>query len=70
MGYLPALDDSKEETAVIPVQTSEIGIDQPAEAVRGRATVAGVREPGEYTAGHIPGAALIPMGQLPGGRHA
>ena len=24
-----------------------------------------VREPGEYVAGHVPGATLIPMGQLP-----
>ena len=28
------------------------------------ATVVDVREPGEYVAGHVPGATLIPMGQL------
>jgi rhodanese-related sulfurtransferase len=55
---------------VIPVQTPEIGIDQLVGAVGGGATVAGVREPGEYVAGHMPSAALIPMGQLPGGKHA
>ena len=55
---------------MISVQTSETGIDQLAEAVGGSATVAGVRKPGEFVAGHIPGAVLIPMGQLPGGRHA
>ena len=35
------------------------------------ATVVDVREPGEYVAGHVPGAVLIPMGQLPcSGRRA
>lgn len=29
------------------------------------ATVIDVREPGEYVAGHVPGAELVPMGQLP-----
>lgn len=28
------------------------------------ATVLDVREPGEYVAGHVPGSALMPMGQL------
>lgn len=28
------------------------------------ATVVDVREPNEYVAGHVPGATLIPMGQL------
>ena len=31
----------------------------------GSAQVVDVREPAEYVAGHVPGAALIPMGQLP-----
>jgi rhodanese-related sulfurtransferase len=51
---------------VIPVQTLEIGIDQLAGAVRAGAAVIDVREPHEYVAGHVPGAVLIPMGQLPG----
>lgn len=32
----------------------------------GTAQVVDVREPAEYVAGHVPGAASIPMGQLPG----
>jgi rhodanese-related sulfurtransferase len=51
---------------VIPVETPEIDIDQLAGAVRGGAAIVDVREPGEYLAGHVPGAVLIPMGQLPG----
>jgi len=34
-------------------------------AHRDGATVIDVREPFEYLGGHVPGAALIPMGQLP-----
>jgi rhodanese-related sulfurtransferase len=51
---------------VIPAETPEIGIDQLAEAVRYGAAIVDVREPGEYLAGHVPGAVLMPMGQLPG----
>ena len=29
------------------------------------AVVVDVREPGEYVGGHVPGAVLVPMGQLP-----
>ena len=29
------------------------------------AIVVDVREPGEYLGGHVPGATLVPMGQLP-----
>jgi rhodanese-related sulfurtransferase len=29
------------------------------------AIVVDVREPGEYVSGHVPGATLVPMGQLP-----
>ena len=51
---------------MIPVDTPEIDIEQLAGAVRGGAAIVDVREPGEYVAGHVPGAVLIPMGQLPG----
>lgn len=51
---------------MIPVDTPEIGIDQLAAAAKGGAAIVDVREPGEYVAGHVPGAVLIPMGQLPG----
>ena len=50
---------------MIPVDSPEIGVDQLAEAVRGGAAIVDVREPYEYVAGHVPGAVLIPMGQLP-----
>jgi len=50
---------------VIPVNTPEINVDQLADAVRGGGAIVDVREPGEYVAGHVPGAVLIPMGQLP-----
>jgi rhodanese-related sulfurtransferase len=62
---LLSLGDSKEDP-VIPVDTPEIDIDQLDEAVRSGAAIVDVREPGEYVAGHVPGAVLIPMGQLPG----
>ena len=47
------------------VTTPEIDIDQLADAVRADAPIIDVREPREYVAGHVPGAVLIPMGQLP-----
>jgi rhodanese-related sulfurtransferase len=40
-------------------------ISQFAAAVADGATVIDVREPHEYVGGHVPGARLIPMGQLP-----
>lgn len=52
---------------MIPVDTPEIDIDQLTGAVRGGAAIVDVREPGEYVAGHVPGAVLIPMGRS--GRH-
>lgn len=33
------------------------------------AIVVDVREPGEYVGGHVPGATLVPMGQLPSRLH-
>jgi rhodanese-related sulfurtransferase len=44
--------------------TPEIDVDK-LEADQAAATVVDVREPGEYVAGHLPGALLVPMGQLP-----
>jgi len=39
-------------------------IDELASARVEGATLVDVREPGEYLAGHVPGARLMPMGQL------
>jgi rhodanese-related sulfurtransferase len=44
----------------------ETDIDQLAAAVHDGASVIDVREADEYVTGHVPGAALIPMGELPG----
>lgn len=43
---------------------AEVTIDQFAAAHADGASVIDVREPMEYVDGHVPGAALIPMGQL------
>lgn len=40
-----------------------------AAAHRDGAIVIDVREPGEYLNGHVPGATLVPMGQLPSRLH-
>jgi rhodanese-related sulfurtransferase len=45
-------------------ETAEVDVDQLAAA--GEAVVVDVREPGEYVQGHVPGAVLMPMGQLSG----
>ena len=46
------------------IETPEVDLDQVASAGED-AVVVDVREPGEYIQGHVPGAVLIPMGQLP-----
>lgn len=51
---------------MIPVDTPETDIGQFAEPAGGGAAGADVRELSEYVVGHMPGAVLIPMGQLPG----
>ena len=42
----------------------EVDIETFADALAGGADVIDVREPDEYTNGHVPGAKLIPLGQL------
>lgn len=44
--------------------TPEIDVDQLAKAHEERASVVDVREPSEFHGGHVPGAVLMPMGQL------
>ena len=43
----------------------EVSIEQFAAAHADGASVIDVREPMEYVDGHVPGAALVPMGHLP-----
>ena len=45
--------------------TTIASIDELAAAAVDGAAVVDVREPGEYVGGHVPGAGLMPMGQLP-----
>ena len=45
--------------------TLEITTDELASVLQTSATLVDVREPGEYVSGHVPGALLMPMGQLP-----
>jgi rhodanese-related sulfurtransferase len=45
--------------------TPEIDVEELA-GTRESGVLVDVREPGEYVAGHVPGAVLIPMGQLAG----
>ena len=45
--------------------TPEIDVDRLARAHEESATVVDVREPTEFREGHVPGAVLVPMGQLP-----
>ncbi|MGA8211382.1 MAG: rhodanese-like domain-containing protein [Nocardioidaceae bacterium] len=46
--------------------TPEVSVDQLHDALGSGATLVDVREPDEYADGHVPGAKLVPMGQLPG----
>lgn len=46
--------------------TPNIDVEQFAHAHAENATVIDVREASEYAGGHVPGARLVPMGQLPG----
>lgn len=46
----------------------EISIDQFASATSAGAFVLDVREPAEYVRGHVPGAVLVPLGEVPARR--
>jgi rhodanese-related sulfurtransferase len=47
-----------------PPGVPEITVDQLETALAGGAPVVDVREPDEYEAGHVPGARLIPLGDV------
>lgn len=51
-------------TATPQPDASEVDIDTFAEALAGGAAAVDVREPDEYAEAHVPGAILIPLGQL------
>src|SRR6476661_864435 len=44
---------------------TDVTVDDLAIALEDGGTLIDVREPSEYLAGHVPGARLVPMGQLP-----
>lgn len=43
----------------------EISVDDLESLIAGGARVIDVREPDEYAAGHVPGARLVPLGEVP-----
>ena len=43
----------------------EIGVDELAERLRGGARLIDVREPHEYSGGHVPGAVSVPLATVP-----
>ena len=43
---------------------AEVSVDELAVALDGGARLVDVREPSEYTEGHVPGAVLIPLGTV------
>lgn len=47
----------------------QIDVTELAAALAGGGALIDVREPREFSAGHVPGATLIPMAQLPGRLH-
>jgi rhodanese-related sulfurtransferase len=47
-----------------PSNLPEVGVDELAAAQAGGAPLIDVREPDEYDAVHVPGAVLIPLGQV------
>lgn len=52
-----------------PTAAPEVTLDQVDAHLRDGRPVIDVREAGEYVGGHIPGARLVPMGQLPARVH-
>ena len=54
-----------EEAAVSVSLPTEISVDEAAQLREEGAFVLDVREPQEWDAGHIPGATLIPLGEIP-----
>ncbi|HEY0520094.1 MAG TPA: rhodanese-like domain-containing protein [Ilumatobacteraceae bacterium] len=47
------------------MSVSEVSVDELEAALRAGAKLVDVREPDEYTAGHVPGAVLVPLSSVP-----
>jgi len=47
------------------VAVSEISVDELAARLQGDAVLIDVRQPDEYVAGHVPGARLVPLAEVP-----
>lgn len=57
--------DVTQEEAITVSLPQQISVDEAAQLREEGAFILDVREPQEWDAGHIPGATLIPLGQIP-----
>jgi rhodanese-related sulfurtransferase len=57
--------DAAQEEAVTVSLPQQISVDEAAQLREEGVFILDVREPQEWEAGHIPGATLIPLGQIP-----
>jgi rhodanese-related sulfurtransferase len=64
MNLLAKLFGSSSVSSIDPAQVQE-RLSPPAGQGKGRSFLLDVRQPDEYRAGHIAGATLIPLGELP-----
>ncbi len=64
MAYPPGYLNMKEIDLMQKIDAAQLE-----RALHNGAQLVDVREPGEYAEAHVPGAVLVPMGQLPGRLH-
>lgn len=65
MRTMAMLGRSRRTTLADARQVPEVEVDVLARLHGGGATVIDVRQPEEYEAGHVPGATLVPLDELP-----